>query len=187
MSIGIIIAIVVAVIAVAVALWALLETQRTKRLRSKFGPEYDHTIEREGDRRRAEAELAHREARVKKLHIRDLTTQERERYADAWRRQQAMFVDDPRRAVLDADTLVTDVMTSRGYPTGDFNTQVADVSVEHARVVDNYREAHGIADRSRRNQASTEDLRRAMVCYRTLFEDLLGARVFERDYEEVHR
>lgn len=187
MSTGVIIAIVIAIVAIAVAIWAVLQTQRSKRLRSKFGPEYDRIVEREGDRRRAEAELAHREARVKKLNIRDLTRQERDRFANAWRQQQANFVDDPRRAVSEADTLVIEVMTARGYPTSDFNTQVADVSVDHANVVGNYREAHGIAERSRRGEATTEELRRAMVCYRSLFEDLLGTRVVEHTHEEVHR
>ena len=129
MSTGAIIAIVIVIIAVAIALWFLLQTQRRKRLRSKFGPEYERAIEREGDRRRGEAELVHRESRVKKLHIRDLTPPQRNSYARAWREQQGTFVDDPRGAVVEADKLLTDAMTARGYPTGDFNTQVDDLSV----------------------------------------------------------
>lgn len=182
-----IVAIVTAAAALAVAVWALLQTQKTKHLRSKFGPEYDHVVDREGDRRRAEMELAHREERVKKLHIRELTTHERERFSTEWREEQKRFVDDPRAAVSEADTLVTEVMTVRGYPTTDFNTQLADVSVDHARVVGNYRQAHDIAERSRGGQASTEELRRAMICYRALFEDLLGSTVRENYSEEVRR
>jgi hypothetical protein len=180
-------AIIIAVAALAVAVWALLQTQRTKHLRSKFGPEYDHVVDREGNRRRAEAELANRETRVKKLNIRDLAPQDQRRFADSWRREQANFVDNPGAAVSQADVLVMEVMAARGYPTNDFSTQVADLSVDHARVIGNYREAHQIADRSRGGQASTEDLRRAMICYRTLFEELLGSSAVEHHPEEVRR
>ncbi len=181
-----IVAIVIAVIALAVAVLAFLQTQRTKRLRTRFGPEYDHVVDREGDRRRAEAELSHREERVRKLNIRDLTRQEQKRFADAWRHQQSRFVDDPQAAASEADTLVMEVMAARGYPTNDFSTQVADLSVGHARVMGNYREAHHIAERSRHGEASTEELRRAMICYRELFEDLLGSTV-KHQPEEVRR
>ena len=172
-----IIAIIIAIIALAVAAWAVWQTQRSKRLRTRFGPEYDYTVQREGDRRKAEAELAQREAKVKHLHIRDLSHREREQFAAAWREQQARFVEDPRMAVSEADTLVTRVMTARGYPTADYETQAAYASVDHSRVVGDYREAHSIAERSRSGQASTEELRRAMICYRRLFEDLLGSAV----------
>ena len=170
-----IIAIVIAVVALAVAVWAVWQTQRTKHLRQRFGPEYDYTVQREGDRRKAEAELAQREAKMKHLHIRDLTHREREQFTSAWRDEQARFVEDPRLAVAEADSLVTKVMATRGYPTADYETQVAYASVDHSRVMGSYREAHQIAERSRNGQASTEELRRAMICYRTLFEELVGS------------
>jgi hypothetical protein len=181
-----IVAILVAITALLVAVWAVLQVRKTTHLRSKFGPEYDHLVDREGNRTKAEAELARREDRVRKLHIRDLSAADQERFANSWRQVQARFVDDPRGAVESADALVTEVMTARGYPTRDFSTQAADVSVEHARVVGNYREAHLIADRSRNGQASTEDLRRATICYREMFEDLLGSTV-KHQSEEVRR
>ena len=172
-----IIAIVIAVIALAVAVWAVLQTLRTKHLRTKFGPEYDYMVNREGDRRKAEAELVQREEQVRRLPIRDLTPQERDQFTSAWRQQQARFVEEPRQVVLEADALVTQVMKTRGYPTANFDTQAAYASVDHSRVVGNYREAHTIAERSRNGQTSTEELRRAMICYRTLFEDLVGSTV----------
>ena len=176
-----IIAIIIAVIALAVAVWAVWQTQRSKRLRSKFGPEYDYTVERQGDRRKAETELAHRETEVKHLRIRDLSQREREQFAHAWREQQARFVEDPRLAVMEADQLVTRVMTTRGYPTADYETQAAYASVDHSHVIGDYREAHAIAERSRNGQASTEDLRKAMISYRRLFEDLVGSAVLSHD------
>lgn len=176
-----IIAVVVAVIALLVAIWAVWQTQRTKRLRTRFGPEYDYTVQREGDRRKAEAELAARETQVKHLHIRDLTHQERERLSIEWREQQSRFVEEPRLAVMEADRLVTQVMTARGYSTADYETRAAYASVDHARLIGDYREAHEIAERSPSGQASTEDLRRAMISYRRLFEDLVGSTVLSRD------
>lgn len=187
MNILAIVAIIVAVVAICIAGWALYQVQMTRRLRSRFGPEYEHTVERAGDRRRAEAELVRREERVRRLQIRRLTADERDRFGRSWREQQARFVDDPAGAVASADTLVTEVMHARGYPTGDFDRQAADVSVDHARVIGNYRDAHEIAERSRAGEASTEDLRRAVISYRALFEDLLGERVVEHSHEEVRR
>lgn len=171
------IAIVIAIVALVVAGWAVWQTQRSKRLRSKFGSEYDYAVQREGDRRKAEADLTRREEQVKRLHIRDLTHRERDEFSSAWREEQARFVEDPRKAVIEADALVTKVMTTRGYPTTDYETQAKYASVDHSRVIGNYREAHAIAERGRSMEVSTEELRRAMICYRTLFEDLVGSPV----------
>ncbi len=179
------IAVMIAIVALAVAIWAVRRTERTKRLRSKFGPEYDHLVQREGDRPRAENELIHREERVKKFNIRQLSAQERTRFADAWRRDQTLFVDDPKTAVINADSLVIELMTARGYPVSDFHTNAADVSVDHPAVVDNYRQAHRIAELCRRDQTGTDELRGAMINYRALFEDLLGTTVVDRKREEV--
>jgi hypothetical protein len=180
-------AIIVAIIAIAILAWLLVREKRRKALRSRFGPEYDRVVQNIGNRDNAEAELARREKRVKKFTIRELSTEERERYIQAWLRQQSQFIDEPAKAVSEADALVTSVMTTRGYPMTDFETQAADISVDHPRVVGNYREAHQIARQSESGQATTEDLRRAMVCYRALFEELVGKRVVTSRYEEVHK
>jgi hypothetical protein len=172
-----IVAIIIALIAIGIAAWAVMQVQRTKRLRTKFGPEYDHVVDREGSRRKAEAELTHREEAVKHLHIHELTYAERDQFTRAWRDEQARFVDDPVQAAAAADALITRVMITRGYPAADYETQAAYASVDHARVMNDYREAHRIAERSRAGQASTEELRRAMVSYRALFESLVGTPV----------
>jgi len=174
MSTTMIIAIaVVVVLAIAAAAWMYLQKRRTDKLRSRFGPEYDRLIEQEGDRRRAEATLQQRERRIERLTIRPLTGQERDRFARAWADIQAQFVDQPQEAVANADRLVAEVMRQRGYPVGDFEQRAADVSVDHPEVVEHYRIAHDIALRDRRVEASTEDMRKAMLHYRMLFEDLL--------------
>jgi hypothetical protein len=139
-----------------------------------------------GNVMRAEAALAEREKRVERLHIRPLSADEAARFGEAWRAIQARFVDDPRGAVTDADKVVGEVMHARGYPLGDFEQRVADISVDHPDVVMNYRAAREIADRHARGQASTEDLRQAMVHYRALFRDLLE-RPADRPAETVER
>jgi hypothetical protein len=126
-----------------------------------------------GDRAKAEAELAARKARVEKLRIKQLSPGDAQRYAEQWRAVQARFVDDPVEAVREADRLVCEVMQSRGYPMGDFELRAADVSVDHPRVVEHYRAAHEIALRNEQGAAATEDLRRAIVHYRTLFDELI--------------
>ena len=180
-----VIAIVIAIAAVALAAWVILRMQNSKRLRSRFGPEYDRLVQHEGGRLRAESELADREKRVKKLHIRDLTTDERNRFAQAWLKGQSLFVEDPHAAVRQADILITEAMNARGYPTTGFETQLADVSVDHARVVEHYRQAHRIAELGQR--ATTEELRRAMIYYRALFEDFIGTQILKTPHEEVKK
>ena len=169
---GIVLILTVIVLA-AVAGWLLLIQQRTKRLRSRFGPEYERTVRESGDRRRAERELERREKRVERLHIQRLSISDRDRFVAAWRTDQARFVDDPAGAVSDADQLVQEVMKVRGYPVGDFEARVEDISVDHPHLVQNYRAARQLADRHQRGEASTEDLRKALVYYRALFEELL--------------
>lgn len=172
----VVIIIAAAVLAIGAAVWMFLQRRRTERLRTRFGPEYDRLSESEGDRRQAEKVLAEREKRVSKLDIVPLSPNDRERFARAWQTEQARFVDDPRAAVANADRLVTEVMTARGYPMSDFEQRAEDVSVDHAGVVENYRIAHDIALRDGRGQVTTEDLRKALLHYRLLFEDLLEAR-----------
>lgn len=160
------------VVAAAIIGWLLWQQQRTGKLRSHYATEYDRTVGELG-RRRGEAELLHRQARVRQLDIRALGSTERDRFAADWRRVQEQFVDDPEGAVARGDQLVDEVMRARGYPIADFERQVADLSVDHPRVVENYRKARMIAVKHERGSASTEELRQAMVLYRDLFEDLL--------------
>ena len=182
---AVMILIVVAILAIGAAVWMYVQKKRTQDLRSKFGPEYDRAIETNKDRSHAESDLEKRAKRVEKFHIRPLTNDERLRYAEDWRVEQSLFVDDPRTAVKHADALVQDVMKHRGYPVSDFEQNTTDLSVDHPRVVEHYRSAHEIALRDARGQSSTEDLRKAMVSYRALFEDLLEQHV-DRP-EEVRR
>jgi FtsZ-interacting cell division protein ZipA len=167
------IVIIVAILAIAIALFLYIRKERTQKLRSKFGPEYDKAIDVHKDRAHAETELERRAKRVAKFDIHPLGSEEGARYADDWRREQSLFVDDPKAALKNADILVQDVMKRRGYPVGDFEQNAADLSVDHPRVVENYRIAHEIALRDERGRATTEDLRKAMVSYHALFDDLL--------------
>src|SRR5687767_12137965 len=161
------------VVAAAVIGWLVWQQQRTRSLRTRYADEYDRTVSELG-RRRGEAELVKREVRVRELDIRPLSATERERYLADWRHVQEQFVDDPKGAVIRGNDLVEDVLRARGYPvTDDFDRRVADLSVDHPRVVQNYRLAREIGVRHRRGAATTEDLRQAMVLYRELFEDLL--------------
>ena len=173
-----ILAIVVVVIAVAAFLF--IRRRRSENLRKQFGPEYKRAVDQYGDQRKAEAALAAREERVRKLEIRGLTTEEQHRFEDTWRKTQARFVDEPSGAVGEADDLVKELMQARGYPVGDFEQRAADVSVDHPNVVTNYRAAHDIAARNKSGKATTEDLRQAMVHYRSLFEELLAEPQFAR-------
>ncbi len=166
---------VIVVVAVLVILGALLvpRMRRSQQLKQRFGPEYDRTVESTGDRRAAERDLQERAQRREELDIRPLDPAARDRYAQRWRQTQERFVDAPQEAVGEADTLVQEVMRERGYPTGDFEQQARDVSVDHGRVVHEYHAAHEISQLSARGQASTEQLREAMVHYRSLFAELL--------------
>jgi len=166
---------VVAGIAVVVLLAAVVmgNKRRSAKLEERFGPEYTHTVDTYGDKRKAEAELAAREKRVEKLSIRALQPDERDRFSQRWQTAQARFVDEPARAVTDASALVKEALMARGYPMGDFEQRAADISVDHPAVVSNYRAAREIAQKNESGNATTEDLRQAMVHYRALFQDLL--------------
>ena len=171
-QIAIIVAIVVLVVGAIVAFY--LQRRRTEKLRQHFGPEYDRAVAEGGDRRLAEARLEERTERVKKFHLRPLVEEDRARFTEQWDRVQAHFVDAPAGVVAEADQLIGDLMATCGYPMGDFEQRAADISVEHPIVAQNYRAAHEIAVRQAKGQASTEDLRRAMIHYRALFEDLVS-------------
>lgn len=172
--------IVIAILAIGAAIWMYMQKKRTQDLRTRFGPEYERAIDTHGERTHAESDLEKREKRVARFKIRSLRDDERAKYSEDWRIEQSLFVDEPRTAVKHADALVQDVMRQRGYPVSDFEQNAADLSVDHPRVVQNYRVAHDIAVRDARGQSSTEDLRKAMVSYRALFEDLLEQRVDTR-------
>ena len=174
-----VIILIIAIVAIAIAAWALMERNRTSKLKRQFGPEYDRTVDREGNAWRAAAVLSERQKRVEKYPIRQLTREECDHFAARWKTVQERFVDDPRDAVAQADVLITEAMRTRGYPMVDFDQRADDLSVDHPAVVQDYRIAHGIAARDAQGAASTEDLRRAMQSYRALFEQVLDTRVLQ--------
>jgi len=177
MSIAAIVIIVAAVAIVGAAVWYVaLQRRHTDELRTRYGTEYSRAVSELGSERRAEKELDHRQERVEALDIRPLLPEQRTRFSQEWRNVQSLFVDDPGGAISRADGLVEEVMKVRGYPVSDFDQRAADLSVHHARVVENYRAAREVAEKHRRGAASTEELRRAMVHYRELFQDLLEDR-----------
>jgi FtsZ-interacting cell division protein ZipA len=165
--------IIVAILAV-VAVLLVARRRKTEHLKQKFGSEYDRVVHQHGDPQRAETVLAARERRVSHFELHTLPPTERERYAQQWAFVQRKFVDDPKGAVNEADRLVTDVMNARGYPMSEFNQRADDISVNYPNAVANYRAAHDIVMRYGRGQSSTEDLRKAMVHFRSLFDELLG-------------
>jgi hypothetical protein len=165
----------VAAVVVVGLVWLSVRRRRTTTadLRKRFGSEYEQAVREHGSARRAEAQLAGRAKRVKGLNIRDLDPAQRDRFAFQWQTLQSRFVDEPKAAVAEADTLVSAVMQARGYPVADFNQRAADISVLHPHVVANYRSAHEIAVRLGQGDASTEELRTAMIHFRSLFEELM--------------
>jgi hypothetical protein len=165
----------VVILVIAVLAWLYMRRRRTTTadLRRRFGPEYERAVREHGSERKAEEKLADREKRVEKLNIRDLDPMEHERFSKRWQSVQSRFVDSPKGAVTEADDLVSSLMKTRGYPVSDFNQRAADISVAHPRVVENYRSAHEIALRVGKHEATTEDLRTAMIHYRSLFEELV--------------
>jgi hypothetical protein len=169
--IGVIVA--VAVILALIVVWLWLRS-RSERLRKRFGPEYSRAIAETGNRWKAESALHGREKRVESLHIRPLSSEERAQFQDSWRSIQAQFIDDPNGTLVEADRLIRNVLSAEGYPVADFEQRAADISVDHPTVVENYRGGHSIALRHAEGRANTEELRQAMVHYRTLFEDMLG-------------
>jgi hypothetical protein len=164
---------VILIIAVLVLLYMRKRRSTTANLRKKFGPEYDRAVRVHGTERKAEAKLDDREKRVGKLNLRDLDPMERERFTKQWESVQSRFVDSPKGAVAEADDLVSSLMKVRGYPVSDFDQRAADISVDHPRVVENYRSAHEIALRVGKDGSTTEELRTAMIHYRSLFDELV--------------
>jgi len=173
-QVTIIIAVIAAVVFVAAVGFLVARKRRSKQLRERFGPEYDRVLKKEGEVRRAEGVLEIRSKRHEKLAIHPISAETRVDFTERWRIVQSHFVDDPKASVSEADRLVNELMETRGYPMADFEQRAADISVDHPVVVENYRVAHDIALRHGRGQAGTEELRKAMVHYRKLFEELLG-------------
>lgn len=169
--------IVVAVIVLAVAAAAVFvgRNRSRRRLQERFGPEYDRTVEESGSREAAEKELLERERRHAELTLTPLSAESRTRYSTEWERVQAMFIDSPVAAVAEADELVTQLIAERGYPAENYEEQLSHLSVEHANTLGHYRDAHAISVASARGEASTEQLRKALVHYRALFGELLEA------------
>jgi hypothetical protein len=168
-------AVVLVVIVIAVAGYLAYRRIRTRAFRTRFGPEYDRAVITHGSSHQAEAKLADRETRVKTLELRDLGATERDRFVADWEAVQARFVDYPKSSVTGADELISSLLVARGYPKGNFDQRAADISVSYPRVMEDYRLANAIAVRSGRADASTEELRTAMIQYRTIFDELVQA------------
>jgi hypothetical protein len=169
-----VIILVLVVLIVAGAIAYSVRASRRKRLQKTFGPEYDRVVGDAGSRSAGEQELLDREKRHAELELKPLSAESKARYSVAWEEVQIQFVDAPEQAVSTADELVTRLIAERGYPTGDYDDQLATLSVRHAKTLEHYRDAHAISERSKAGEADTEDLRQALVHYRALFADLLG-------------
>src|SRR3984957_2949285 len=163
----------VILMAAIVALFVSLRQKKSQRLQRRFGPEYGRAVEEMGNRTKAESELEAREKRVGQLTITPLSPGDAARFTQAWTAMQGRFIDNPKGVVAEADRLVRELMVKRGYPMGDFERRAADISVDHPGVVTTYRAAQAIAVRAERGEADTEELRKAVVHYRTLFDELL--------------
>jgi hypothetical protein len=164
-------------IAFTLALIAVLSVtgrKRTERLKKHFGPEYERAVGAAGDQRAGEQELVARERKREKLDLVVLSPEAHAKYAEHWRTVQTAFVDNPSRAVGDADRLVTQVMRERGYPIDDFDQRASDISVDHPDMVEHYRTAHTLHLAQENGDIGTEAQRQAFVHYRALFEQLLG-------------
>lgn len=170
----IIIAVVLGLMIMGAILWPIFtRRKRTERLHDHFGSEYDHTVQTLGDEKKAQTELEGRQKHVEALDIHPLSVEEHDRYVAEWTAVQSRFVDEPGQAIVDADRLITEVMQTRAYPVSDFEQRAADVSVSYPALVSNYRAARVIALKNEQHQADTEELRQAMIYYRSLFEELL--------------
>jgi LPXTG-motif cell wall-anchored protein len=172
---------VAVLILIALAAWFIYRRRKqSHRLKERFGPEYSRSVDDLGSRSKAESELKAREKRVEHLNIVPLTPSEAARFSETWKDLQGRFVDNPQGTVVQADQLVRELMLKRGFPVGDFEHRAADISVDHPEVVENYRAAQTIAVRNDRGEAGTEELRKAVVHYRVLFDELLEVKEGEQ-------
>jgi hypothetical protein len=174
MSPTVVIILVVVVLVVVAAIVYGVQVSKRKQLQNTFGPEYDRVVADTGSRSDAEKELREREKRHAEFELKPLSAESKATYSNAWEEVQIDFVDHPEQAVSTADELVTRLIAERGYPSAEYDDQLANLSVDHARTLGHYRDAHAISERSQKGEASTEDLRQALVHYRALFADLLG-------------
>jgi hypothetical protein len=166
-------AIVIALVVLA-GIAYFIKNQRSQKLRSRFGPEYTRAVEETGNKDKAEAKLQKLADRVERFKLKPLSPEARANFSSSWQRIQSRFVDDPKGALTEADNLIQEIMVARGYPTSDFEQRAADISVDHPLVVEHYRAGHEISLRHAQGRASTEDMRQAMIHYRTLFSELTG-------------
>jgi hypothetical protein len=176
--------IIIAVVLVLVILGVILATifaprQRSKRYQNKFGPDYDHTVKSMGNEKKAQTEMDERQKHVDTLNIRPLSLSEREHYLTEWKVVQTKFIDQPGQATVEADHLIMEVMQIRNYPVSDFEQRAADLSINYPELVSNYRLARAIAIKNEQHQADTEELRQALVHYRSLFDELLKTETVE--------
>ena len=172
----ILLVIVAGIVAAAWLISRELRRKQSLRLQQRFGPEYGRVVAEKGNQAKAESELIERQRRVERLKIVALTPTDAARFREAWDALQSRFVDNPKGVVVEADDLVRELMVKRGYPMGDFERRAADISVDHPKLVETYRSARTIATRDKEGQASTEELRKAVVYYRALFDELLEVR-----------
>jgi hypothetical protein len=170
-----------------VAAWLSYRRRQSYRLEQHFGAEYRHVADSLGSRDKAEAELRAREERVRRLHIVPLAPDDAQRFSSDWTALQARFVDSPEASLMEADRLVRELMQRRGYPMGDFERRAADISVDHPRVVEHLRAAQGITQRAQNGQADTEELRRAVMHYRALFDELLEVGPGQAEVRSFHQ
>lgn len=172
---AVILLVILALVILGAGIGVMINRRRrsTAQLQEKFGPEYDHTVELLGDEKKAKTELKERQKHVEELNIQPLSAEQHERYLADWAAVQSKFVDEPGQAIVDADRLIMEVMQMRAYPVSDFEQRAADISVNYPTLVSNYRDARVIALKNEQQQANTEELRRAMILYRSLFEELL--------------
>ena len=181
------IAVLIVLLVLIVAAWAVARQRQSRLLRKRFGPEYDRLLAEHGDRARVESELKAREKRVQGLTIKPLSTADAARFSEEWGTLQSRFIDNPQGVVMQADRLVRDLMIKRGYPMEDFEHRAADISVHHPELVETYRLAQVIAARDQRGEATTEDLRKAVVYYRELFDELLEVRGGKPGLRPAHK
>jgi len=181
------IAVLIVLLVLIVAAWAVARQRQSRLLRKRFGPEYDRLLAEHGDRARVESELKAREKRVQGLTIKPLSTADAVRFSEEWGTLQSRFIDNPQGVVMQADRLVRDLMIKRGYPMEDFEHRAADISVHHPELVETYRLAQAIAARDQRGEATTEDLRKAVVYYRELFDELLEVRGGKPGLRPAHK
>jgi len=180
MSTSALVAVIIVAIAAIVVVAFVIRNQRTRRLKSRFGPEYGRAVQETGSQTKAEAKLEKLEKRVERFKINPLSPADRAEFTASWQKIQARFVDDPRGALTEADQLIQRIMTARGYPVSDFEQRAADISVDHPIVIEHYRAGHEISLRHAQGRATTEDMRQAMIHYRALFADLADSPELDR-------